>query len=55
MYNDEGYAIVHNWLANFVLRKNFPEEHDGKLATIGNIIVPLKAPDYVTDDFGRLL
>jgi len=46
LYNNDGYAAVQNWLANFVLRKEFPGEKDGKLATIANLIVPMQAKEY---------
>jgi ATP-binding cassette subfamily A (ABC1) protein 3 len=55
LYNNDGYAAIHNWLANFVLRKQFPGEKNGKLPTIANLIVPMQANDYNDDDFARVL
>lgn len=55
MYTSRGYTKLHNWLANAVLRKHFPNENNGKLATISNLIIPMQGADFVQNDFQRIL
>lgn len=38
-----------------MLRKQFPDEKNGKLATISNLIIPMQGRDYEQNDFARLL
>lgn len=42
LYTSRGYTKLHNWLANAVLRQYFPNEKDGRMATISNLIVPMQ-------------
>jgi len=55
LYTQRGFAKVHNWLANIVLRHQFSQEKDGRLPTISNVLIPMQGQDYVEDDFSRIL
>jgi ATP-binding cassette subfamily A (ABC1) protein 3 len=54
-YTTNGYSIIHNWLANFVLRKNFPTDVDGWKPTITHMAIPMGATEYVNDMFAQVL
>jgi ATP-binding cassette, subfamily A (ABC1), member 3 len=54
-YTQKGYAILHNWLANFALRRMFPWTYGGYLPTISHLAVPMSSDAYVEDNFSQVL
>ena len=57
LYVEEGYSTLHNWLANFVLRKLHASEigEDQYVPTISHLSIPISSNTYVTDPFSQIL
>jgi len=49
MYGQNGYAYIHNWVANKVLQKVTNNSN----ASIVSTLVPFKSDAYVSDSFGK--